>query len=46
MKNLKGSCKVNLKWKGANWVENIPNYMRIIKELTREQLACRCPFEI
>ena len=27
---------VKVKNKGVNWVENLPNYMRVLNELTRE----------
>ena len=27
---------VKLKSKGINWVEDLPNYMRVLNELTRE----------
>ena len=37
---------VHLKSKGANWVENIPNYIRVLNELAREELGWRSPFEI
>ena len=37
---------VHLKPKGVNWVENIPNYMRVLNELVRKELGCHSPFEI
>ena len=30
---------VHLKSKGANWVENIPNYMAVLYKVAREQLG-------
>ena len=35
-----------LKNKGVNWVENLPNYMRVLNELTRENLGWQSPFEV
>ena len=32
--------------RGVNWVENLPNYMRVLNELAREELSWRSPFEI
>ena len=29
---------VHLKSKGVNWVENIPNYIRVLNKLAREEL--------
>ena len=37
---------VHLKFKGVNWVENVPNYMRVLNELAREELRWGNPFEI
>ena len=37
---------VHQKSKGVNWVENIPNYMRVLDELAREELGWRSHFEI
>ena len=37
---------VKLKNKGVNWVENLPNYMRVLNELTRENLGWQSPFEV
>ena len=37
---------VHLKLKGVNWVEDIPNYMRVLNELAREDLGWCSPFEI
>lgn len=37
---------VSLKYKGVNWVKNLPNYMRILNELAREELGWHSPFEI
>ena len=36
----------HLKSKGINWVEHIPNYMRVLNELASEELRWRSPFEI
>ena len=37
---------VKLKNKVVNWVENLPNYMRVLNELAREELAWQSPFEV
>ena len=37
---------VNLKSKGINWVEHLPNYMRVLNDLAREELGWCSPFEI
>ena len=37
---------VKLKNKGVNWVENLPNYMRVLNELAREELGWQSPFEV
>ena len=37
---------VKLKNKGVNWVKNLPNYMRVLNELTREELGWQSPFEM
>ena len=37
---------VNLKSKGVNWVEHLPNYMRVLNDLAREELGWRSPFKI
>ena len=29
-----------------NWVENLPNYMRVLNELAREELGWQSPFEV
>ena len=33
------------KSKGVNWVEHLPNYMRVLNDLAREELGWRSPFE-
>ena len=35
-----------LKNKGVNWIENLPNYMRVLNELARENLGWQSPFEV
>ena len=37
---------VKLKNKGVNWVENLPNYMRVLNESAREELGWQSPFEV
>ena len=37
---------VYLKSQGVNWFKNIPNYMRALSGLAREELGQRSPFEI
>ena len=37
---------VKLKNKVVNWVENLPNYMRVLNESAREELAWQSPFEV
>lgn len=37
---------VNLKHKGINWAENLPNYVRILNKSAREELGWCSPFEI
>ena len=37
---------VSLKDKWVNWVENLPNYVRFLNELARDELGWRSPFEI
>ena len=37
---------VKLKNKAVDWVENLPNYMRVLNELAREELGWHSPFEV
>ena len=37
---------VSLKDKGVNWVENLPNYVRVLNELERKALGWCSPFGI
>ena len=37
---------VKLKNKGVNWVKNVPDYMRVLNELAREELGWQSPFEV
>ena len=37
---------VSLKDKWVNWVENLPNYVRFLNELARDELGWRSTFEI
>ena len=37
---------VKLKNKGVNWVENLPNYMRVLNEFAREEVGWQSPFEV
>ena len=36
---------VKLKSKGVHWVENLPNFMRVLIELVRKELGWKSPFE-
>ena len=37
---------VKLKNKGANWVENLPNYKPVLNELAREEPGWQSLFEV
>ena len=37
---------IKLGKKGVNWVQILPNYMRVLNELAREELSWKSPFEV
>ena len=37
---------IKLRKKGVNWVQNLPSYMRVLNEYSREELSWKSPFEV